>query len=48
MWEWDCHICGRAFFTAVDGTVHHWSEDGKIDHDLDAQHVPYTLATGEE
>ena len=41
----DCYECGEQFFIDIDGTAHHWgAELDNIDHDADANHVPYNLA----
>jgi hypothetical protein len=40
----DCHQCGKNFFIdAETQTAHHIDEEGDIDHDADADHVPYSL-----
>jgi hypothetical protein len=36
-----CDQCGRAFAVNGDGTANHLTDEGAIDHDRDADHVPY-------
>lgn len=38
-----CHLCAEPFIIEAGGTAHHVDEYGNIDHDLDAEHVPYSL-----
>jgi hypothetical protein len=39
----DCHQCGKEFSIDQHGVATHLTEDEEIDHDADADHVPYTL-----
>ena len=39
----DCHQCGKEFSIDGHGVATHLTEDEEIDHDADADHVPYTL-----
>ena len=39
----DCHECGAPFQLNGDGTTQHLDANGRIDHDADADHVPFTL-----
>jgi hypothetical protein len=36
-----CYQCGEPFLTNVDGTTQHCDEDGNVNYDLDADHVPH-------
>lgn len=37
-----CDECGNEMWIDDNGTAHHWGESlDDIDHDLDADHVPY-------
>lgn len=36
-----CHECGESFFITDTGIAHHTGNP--IDHDADADHVPFTL-----
>lgn len=38
-----CHVCGESFVFDVVGIAHHVDDEGGIDHDADADHVPYSL-----
>ncbi len=44
----DCHVCGEPFRIDNDGIANHVDEDGDIDYDADADHVPYSLDQGAE
>jgi len=39
----ECHECGEEFKISPSGTSHHVDRHGGIDHDADADHVPYSL-----
>jgi hypothetical protein len=36
-----CSECGQRMIVEENGVSHHLKEDGEIDHDADANHVPY-------
>jgi hypothetical protein len=36
-----CFQCGALMLVNEDGTTNHLNNDGEIDHDADADHVPY-------
>lgn len=36
----ECHVCGQEFETEA-GVAHHLTDVGDIDHEADADHVPY-------
>ena len=38
-----CHLCGGDFEITSGGIANHIDENGNIDHDEDARHVPYML-----
>jgi hypothetical protein len=38
-----CHVCGGDFAVDGNGIANHLDDDGDIDHDVDADHVPYSL-----
>jgi hypothetical protein len=42
----ECHDCGEPFVTDENGISNHITEDGDIDHDADADHVPYSTPEG--
>lgn len=40
----ECFVCGADFFLDTSEVAHHWGSDlDDIDHDADADHVPYNL-----
>ena len=41
-----CHQCGGSFRIDAAGIANHIRGDGAIDHDLDADHVPYQIQEG--
>ena len=38
-----CHLCAEPFIIEASGIAHHTDKHGNIDHDLDEDHVPYSL-----
>ena len=42
MEELYCHECGQEFIISESGIATHVDEQGFIDHDADADHVPFT------
>jgi hypothetical protein len=38
-----CHQCAQEFEIDPEGVAHHVKDDGEIDFDVDADHVPYEL-----
>jgi hypothetical protein len=43
-----CFICDKSFIINNDGTTNHLNEDGDVDHDEDANHVPYLIGDDHE
>lgn len=43
-----CHECGKQFAVDDSGVSNHLKEGGGIDHDADADHVPFSLPDEEE
>ncbi len=41
MKHFDCAQCGEAAFVTDNGIAHHVEGEDAIDHDADADHVPY-------
>ena len=41
--EKECHECGQSFKVDDNDIANHVDEDGEIDHDADADHVPFAL-----
>lgn len=39
----NCHTCGQEFEIDENNVATHLTDDGEIDHDRDADHVPYEL-----
>jgi hypothetical protein len=39
----ECHVCDHLFDIDEHGIAHHRTQDGEVDYDLDAHHVPYAL-----
>jgi hypothetical protein len=38
-----CHVCGEPYEVDSNGIANHLTDDGNIDHDVDGDHVPYSL-----
>lgn len=38
-----CFLCDKRFIINPDGTTNHTDDDGNVDHDEDADHVPYQI-----
>jgi hypothetical protein len=38
-----CFVCDKDFFTTDEGVSFHLDEAGDVDHDEDADHVPYMI-----
>lgn len=38
-----CFVCDKSFITNDDGTTNHLNDDAEVDHDEDANHVPYRI-----
>lgn len=39
----ECHECGQKFQIDDNGIANHINDDGEVDHDKDAEHVPFSL-----